>query len=134
MYFILNNYGKPDADYLQVAINACESSWSMTVLMYLKGKEYSWSLCSSPNSGGKNEGGIGDTSFWHKRFCACMTVICLMIKKDIPVLDADAYRDQCCAQIKPEEFALKKWSYVKGTECFFGDEVENIERGEVKED
>ena len=134
MYMILNSYGKPDADYLQVGITACGNTWAMTMLFRLHGKEYSHALCSGPASR-YNYGGISDTSFWYKLVCDCFTAIAYDVKREYPVIDPVAFRDQCCKQVKPETFEKCHWSYVNAYSDVTEDDEEGIEfTGEVKED
>lgn len=126
MYFILNNYGDPKGDYLQVAFNACDSAWSMTMLLYLNGKEYTYADC------GYDKGRVKDKKFWHDLFCNGVAMIVDDLKRDIPLLDTNAYCDQCCKKVDPGQFDISNWSYVKGLECRFGGDEEEEEAEEAK--
>lgn len=124
MYFILNSYGDPNSDYLQVCFSACERAWSMTMIFRLHGKTYAYADCAN------EQYPIHDEEFWYKVFFQGFGVLATDVKADYPVIDVEAFRDQCMAKIKPEQFERSKWCYVNALSHV----VDEEEDGEAKED
>ena len=116
MYYIVNNYGKPDGDHLNVGIFACDDAWAITIAFTLHGKEYAYSESAN------DQYPIHEGEFWYKVFRQGFAEIAAQVKADYPVTDADAFRDHVCKQINPETFDLKNWCnlnavHLAGEEC-----------------
>ena len=103
MYYIVNNYGKPDDNHLNVCISACDDAWAITIAFTLHGKEYAYAESAN------DVYPIHEGEFWYKVFCQGVSEIAALVKADYPVVDAAALRDQICKQIDPETFDLKNW-------------------------